>query len=95
MMGISTEIPGYFLSGSGFLRVDRRVKPRSQVFKFGVIQCGSDRRILCVVKNISLTGAMIDVKNTLEIPDDFTLLLTAILSLGRVEWRGKSPSKLA
>jgi hypothetical protein len=48
-----------------------------------------------VVKNISLTGAMIDVKNTLEIPDDFTLLLTAILSLGRVEWRGKSPSKLA
>jgi hypothetical protein len=88
-MGISTEIPGYFLSGSGFLRADRRVNPRNQVFKFGVIQCGSDRRMLSVVKDISLTGARIEVENTLEIPDEFTLTIDGdpFTRACRVAWK--------
>jgi hypothetical protein len=75
-MTTNIELPGHFLSRSGFLRADRRTKQRNQTFKFGMITFGSDRR-LCVVKNISPTGAMIELENTLEIPEEFTLAIEA------------------
>jgi hypothetical protein len=75
-MTTNIELPGHFLNHSGFLRADQRTKQRSPTFKFGVITFGSDRR-LCVVKNISPTGAMIELENTIEIPDEFTLAIEA------------------
>jgi hypothetical protein len=75
MMTASTELPGHFVNRSGFLQADRRAKHRKQTFKFGIITCGANRRILSVVKNISETGALIEVDNALEIPDEFTLAI--------------------
>jgi hypothetical protein len=75
MMTASSELPGHFVNRSGFLQADRRGKHRKQTFKFGIITCGANRRILSVVKNISETGALIEVDNALEVPDEFTLAI--------------------
>jgi hypothetical protein len=48
----------------------------------GIITCGADRRILSVVKNISPTGALIEVANALEIPDEFNLVQAFNLAPG-------------
>jgi PilZ domain len=88
MMTANIELPGHFLSRGGFLRADRRTKQRNPTFKFGVMTFGPDRR-LCVVKNISPTGAMIELENTLEIPDEFTLAIEAdsFTHVCRVAWK--------
>jgi PilZ domain len=87
-MTTNIELPGHFLSRSGFLKADRRTKRRNQTFKFGVITFGSDRR-LCVVKNISPTGALIEVDNAIEISDEFTLAIESEPSprACRVAWK--------
>jgi hypothetical protein len=89
MMNATTQIPGHFVSRSGFLRADRRAKQRSQTFKFGVITFDPDRRILCVVKNVSLIGALIETDNAAEIPDEFTLAINSEASprICRVAWK--------
>jgi hypothetical protein len=89
MMTTEAELPGHFISRSGFIRVDRRTTPRKPIFKFGIITCGADRRILSVVKNISPNGAMLEVDNVVEIPDQFTLAIEAEPStrLCRVAWK--------
>ena len=70
-----TELPGHFVNRLGFLEADRRTKQRNPTFKIGVITCDPDRRLLSVVKNISPTGALLEVENALEIPDQFTLAI--------------------
>jgi len=94
MMTTNIALPGHFLSRSGFLTADRRTKKRNPTFKFGIITFGSDRR-LCVVKNISPTGVMIELENTLEIPDEFTLAIEAdaFTHVCRVTW--KTPKQIA
>jgi hypothetical protein len=89
MMAATTELPGHFLNRRGFLNVDQRTKRRTPTFKFGIISCSPDRRILSVVKNISSTGAMIEVNNALEIPDEFTLEIESepLARVCRVAWR--------
>ena len=79
-MTASTELPGHFVDRSGFLRPDQRSEHRKQTFKFGIVTCGANRRILSVVTNISPTGALIEVENALEIPDEFTLTIESELS---------------
>jgi hypothetical protein len=75
MMSASGDLPGGFVSRAGFVRVDQRAKQRAGTFKLGIITCDPNRRILSVVKNISPTGALIEVDNALEIPDQFTLAI--------------------
>lgn len=89
MMTTNTELPGHFVNRSGFVRADQRSKHRKQTFKFGIITCGADRRILSVVKNISPTGALIEVDHALEIPDEFTLAIESEPSarVCRVAWK--------
>jgi hypothetical protein len=89
MATISAQLPGHFVSGAGFIRADQRTKQRSPTFKFGIINFGSDRRVLCVVKNVSSTGAMIELENTLELPDVFTLSIEAdpFSQTCRTAWR--------
>jgi hypothetical protein len=49
----------------------------------------ADRRILGVVKNLSSAGALIEVDNALEIPDEFTLVIESEPSarVCRVAWK--------
>ena len=68
-MTANTELPGHFINRRGFINVDRRTNQRNPTFKFGVISCDPDRRILSVVKNISSTGALVELDNAVEIPD--------------------------
>ncbi len=72
-MTATTELPGHLLSRTGFQGADRRTKVRNRTFKFGIITCDLNRRILSVIKNISPTGALIEPDNTLEISDAFPL----------------------
>jgi hypothetical protein len=89
MISASTESPGHFLNRRGFVKVDRRTKQRNPTFKSGVISCDPDRRILSLVKNLSPTGATIEVDNTLEIPAEFTLAIESEpqARICRVAWR--------
>ena len=88
-MTASTELPGYFVNRSGFLQADQRGKHRKQTFKFGIIICGANWRILSVVKNISETGALVEVDNAIEIPDEFTLAIESepAARVCRVVWK--------
>jgi PilZ domain len=88
-MTISGQLPGHFLNSRGFVEVDRRIKPRSDTFKIGVIVCDPERRVLSVVKNISPTGALLELDNALEIPDHFTLAIDSESSprFCRVAWK--------
>ncbi len=82
-------MPGHFINRRGFIDVDRRTKQRNPTFKFGVICCDPDRRILSIVKNISPTGALVELDNAVEIPDEFTLTIESepMARVCRVAWR--------
>jgi PilZ domain-containing protein len=88
-MTVSSQLPGHFLNSRGFVEVDRRAKPRNETFKIGIIARDPERRVLSVVKNISSTGALLELDNALEIPDRFTLAIEAESSprFCRVAWK--------
>ena len=68
--------------------LERRKHARRQVFKFGMLTYRCLAK-LGVVKNISSTGAMVAVENSIGVPDDFTLDVEANLYTGpcRVAWK--------
>ncbi len=72
-MSGNREIPGSFFGRSGFMSVDQETKQRDPSFKFGIITCDPD--LLSVVTNISPTGALLEVNDPLETPDQFTLAI--------------------
>ena len=51
-----------------------RSVPRRRILKAGSIECGGDA-IDCNVRNLSETGAALDVLSPLYIPDRFTLVV--------------------
>jgi hypothetical protein len=59
---------------------------RHRVLKAGSIQFGSGS-IDCTVRNISNTGAALDVTSPLGIPTEFTLVTDGNHLLCRVVWR--------
>jgi PilZ domain-containing protein len=89
MMTVNSQLPGHFLNSRGFVEVDRRHKPRSETFKIGIIASDPERRILSVVKNISSTGALLELDNALEVPDQFALAIDSESSprFCRVAWK--------
>ena len=57
---------------------ERRKSPRNRTFKAAEITfAGHGATIDCVVRNISATGAGLEVASPIGIPDDFDLVLTA------------------
>jgi hypothetical protein len=74
---------------SGGVGADQGANPRGPGFKLGIITCEPNRRILSVVKNISPSGALIEVDNAPEIPDQFTLAIESepLARICRVAWR--------
>jgi len=69
---------------------NKRAAVRQRVLKAGRIAFGG-AGIDCVVRNISQTGAALEVESPLGIPHEFTLLVTADNSYRscRVIWRKK------
>jgi hypothetical protein len=55
---------------------EHRNAPRHRVLKAGTIGFGGSA-INCMVRNISDTGAMLNVTNPVEVPEQFTLALPA------------------
>ncbi len=54
---------------------EKRSKPRLRTLKGGSIIFGLAAAIDCTVRNMSETGACLEVQSPLGIPDDFTLLI--------------------
>lgn len=69
---------------------DKRQSPRQRVLKSGKIEfVGSGGQIACAVRNISKTGAAVDIGGYVIIPRSLTLTLEAdrLARLCKVIWR--------
>jgi len=65
---------------------EHRITPRHRVLKGGHIQFGGGS-IDCTVRNLSETGAALDVTSPLGIPAEFMLVAEGIQRQCRVIWR--------
>ncbi|MDE1937294.1 PilZ domain-containing protein [Bradyrhizobium sp.] len=65
---------------------EHRIAPRHRVLKGARIQFGGGS-IDCTVRNISETGAALDVQSPLGIPTEFTLVTETDSRPCRVVWR--------
>ena len=54
---------------------ENRRKPRLRTIKGGSILFGTAAAVECVIRNMSETGAALEVASPTGIPDDFTLLI--------------------
>jgi len=54
---------------------DRRIAPRHRVLKAGSIEFGGGAAIDCTIRNLSATGAALDVASPIGIPDSFDLVI--------------------
>lgn len=67
---------------------DRRRYPRLRVLKSGKIIVGEQSpAIPCLVRNVSVYGACLQVDNQIGIPDAFTIVIDGIRHPCRVAWR--------
>ncbi len=68
--------------------VETRVAPRVRVMKAAKINYGGDE-YACVVRDISSTGAALELSDLIRIPDEFTLIMPdeRLKLLCRVVWR--------
>ena len=55
--------------------VETRIAPRFRVSKAATIEVGGGRQINCVVRNLSVTGAAIELSDPRGIPDSFLLVM--------------------
>ena len=53
-----------------------RIAPRHRIFKAGTIEF-SGSKIDCVIRNLSTTGASIEVKSPIWFPDSFVLAVAS------------------
>ncbi len=54
---------------------ERRSSPRRKVFKAGTIEFNRAGGVSCVVRNLSQTGACLEVETPLGIPESFRLMI--------------------
>jgi PilZ domain len=68
---------------------EKRGSPRLRTLKGGSIVFGLAAGIDCVIRNLSDTGAALEVESPVAIPDEFTLLIKPeiIKRKCRVVWR--------
>ena len=68
---------------------EHRVAPRRRVLKAGSISVGGGGAIDCTVRNISETGAALEVVTPLYIPDRFKLIIQSdgLNRLCHIVWR--------
>jgi PilZ domain len=67
---------------------DHRIAPRHRTLKAGTIEF-SGTKIDCLIRNISATGAALEIRSPLWFPDVFRLVTTSDGNdrLSRVVWR--------
>ena len=65
---------------------DHRIAPRHRVLKGGSIRFGGGS-IDCTVRNLSNTGAALEVTSPVGIPTEFTLVTDSVQRQCRVVWR--------
>lgn len=68
---------------------EKRIAPRNRVLKGGTIGLAGGGVITCTVRNISSTGAALEVGSPIGIPDDFKLVIEAdhFSRICHVQWR--------
>jgi len=68
---------------------EHRVSPRQRVLKAGTIAFNGAAGISCTVRNMSTTGAALEVASPLGIPEQFTLVFDGDRTAKpcRVVWR--------
>jgi hypothetical protein len=68
---------------------DLRKVARQRVLKAGTIEIGGGGAIDCTVRNLSETGAALDVQSPVGVPDEFVLVIAsdALRFICRVAWR--------
>ena len=54
---------------------DRRLRRRQKTFKGGTISHGIVGGIECLIRNISNTGACLELADPVLVPDNFTLVI--------------------
>lgn len=54
---------------------ESRIAPRKRILKSGTIDLGAGGTIACAVKNLSETGAALEVSTPLFIPERFKLVI--------------------
>jgi hypothetical protein len=75
---------------------ERRLCPRRRVLKSGsVVRSGNRAAIECTVRNISDTGACLQISVVHDLSTDFTLEVGDARHSGRVVWRSKDRSGIA
>jgi hypothetical protein len=57
--------------------IEKRAAPRHRVLKGGTIALSGGGSIECTVRNISSSGARVDLANPLGVPRSFTLIIAA------------------
>ena len=68
---------------------ESRAAPRHRVLKTGAIEFSGGGAISCAVKNLSASGASLEVVSALDIPDRLTLFIQGehLKRLCHVVWR--------
>ncbi len=54
--------------------VETRIAPRVRVNKAAKIDHGGDK-IDCIIRDLSATGAALEISNIVRVPDNFTLIM--------------------
>jgi hypothetical protein len=55
--------------------IEKRVAPRHRVLKHGTLAFGGGGGVDCMVRNISSSGARLDIANPIDLPQSFTLVI--------------------
>jgi hypothetical protein len=68
---------------------ERRSDPRQRVLKPGTIEFNRAGGVSCTVRNVSATGACIEVESPLGIPESFDLMIKGdqLIHHCKVMWR--------
>jgi hypothetical protein len=66
---------------------EHRSSSRRRIVKSGTISYGGADQIDCTVRNISETGACLQIESSVGIPNRFILVINKVIYLCHVEWR--------
>ena len=74
---------------NSMLVIERRSNTRILAFERGSVNFGTAVRVDCIVRNLSQTGACVELASTAGIPADFKLLIKSgrVARNCRVAWR--------
>jgi hypothetical protein len=57
--------------------IEKRVAPRHRVLKHGMLAFGDGGGVDCMVRNMSSSGARLDIASPVGLPSTFTLVIQA------------------